>query len=257
MAIKASETGNKDLIESLTGEGGPLQAGLLPAAPVKNEKALHDAFGDATKAVKTPKPKKGDSTEKAEPKTFEQRRPQEFTRKKVYLQFSVVVVQTKSPYLTQKHLFPQHDQNLVAKKTNRWQVCKYVFSMVCWPPSSTLVLTQCLVDSLHLPRIVTEKMEACLKKGGEGRRHAISLEAVEYSGDLAKKLMAFSAKMEKVYKKLQELCSQKSKDPKEYQKLIDIIDEKLAWFEKAEAHGDTWWHCISYFGVQVKRERNG
>ena len=116
MAIKASETGNKDLIESLTGEGGPLQAGLLPAAPVKNEKALHDAFGDATKAVKTLKPKKGDSTEKAEPKTFEQPGPQEFTRKNVYLQFSVVVVQTKSPYLTQKHLFPQHDQNLVAKK---------------------------------------------------------------------------------------------------------------------------------------------
>ena len=109
---------------------------------------------------------------------------------------------------------------------------------------SIVVLTPCLVDILRVPRMVTEKMESCLKKGGEGRRHAIALEGVEYSGDLAKKLMDFSAKMEKCYKKLQELCSRKCDDKQAYQKLIEIVDEKLAWFEKAEAQGDIWGHCI-------------
>eukprot|EP00435_Cladocopium_sp_Y103_P025714 s1331_g6.t1 len=157
MAVKASDKGNKELIESLTSEGGPLQAGLLPQAPVANEKALTEAFGDAAKPIKTPKPKKSESTEQAEPKTFSQ--------------------------------------------------------------------------------MVIEKMEACLKKGGEGRRHAIALEAVEYSGDLAKQLMDLSAKMEKVYKKLQDLSTRKVDDVKAYEKLLDIVDDKLKWFEKAEAHG--------------------
>ena len=98
MAIKATEKGNKDLVESLTGEGGPLQAGVLPAAPVQNEQALHESFGDATKAVKIPKAKKQETTEKAEPKTFAQRGPQVYTRKNVYLRVSLVMVQTKSPY---------------------------------------------------------------------------------------------------------------------------------------------------------------
>ena len=111
MAIKASEKGNRELVESLTGEGGPLQAGLLPAAPVNNEKALHEAFGETTNAIKTPKPKKSESTEKAEPKTFVQRGPPGFTRKNVYLQFSLVVLQTKSPYLTRKHSLLQQNQN--------------------------------------------------------------------------------------------------------------------------------------------------
>lgn len=91
------------------------------------------------------------------------------------------------------------------------------------------------MPSFPVLRLASAKMEECLKKGAEGRKFAIALESLEYSGDLAKQLFAFSSKMEQVFKRLQELRNKKETDPKLYNKHFSIIEEKLAWYAKAEA----------------------
>ena len=80
-------------------------------------------------------------------------------------------------------------------------------------------------------------MEECLKKGAEGRKFAIALQAIEYSGDLANQLMNFSAKMEKIFHHLQDLRKRKVTEESAYAKHFKIIEEKLSWYEKAEAIG--------------------
>ena len=97
--------------------------------------------------------------------------------------------------------------------------------------------------SVPILRLAAAKMEECLKKGGEGRKFANALESLEYSGDLAKQLFAFSSKMEQVFKRLQELRSKKGTDPKLFQKHFNIIEDKMAWYAKAEASFFQW--CIS------------
>ena len=78
-------------------------------------------------------------------------------------------------------------------------------------------------------------MEVCLSKGGQARKDAIALGNLEYTGDLAKRLMEFSSKMEHIYKKLQALVQEKSDDAQRYMKFFGVIDEKLQWYEKAQA----------------------
>ncbi|CAK9000504.1 unnamed protein product, partial [Durusdinium trenchii] len=68
-------------------------------------------------------------------------------------------------------------------------------------------------------RRASEKMEECLKKGADGRKFGVSLESLEYSGDLASKMLEFSKKMETVYKKLQGLRSSGSTDEAQYEKM--------------------------------------
>lgn len=71
------------------------------------------------------------------------------------------------------------------------------------------------------------------------------LGSIEYSGDLASQLLAFSKKMEAVFQHLQTLRKNKSTDEKAYQKHFNIIDEKSAWYEKAEACLDSFrWEPI-------------
>lgn len=86
-----------------------------------------------------------------------------------------------------------------------------------------------------LDELAAAKMEECLKKGAEGRKFAIALESLEYSGDLAKQLFTFSTKMEQVFKRLQELRTKKETDPNLYEKHFTIIEEKLTWYAKAES----------------------
>ena len=78
-------------------------------------------------------------------------------------------------------------------------------------------------------------MDECLKKSSEGRKFGVALGTMEYSGDLATKMLEFSAKLEVVFKKMQELRSSGNKDLPEYAKYFRILDEKFAWFKKAEA----------------------
>ncbi|CAL1141145.1 unnamed protein product [Cladocopium goreaui] len=83
--------------------------------------------------------------------------------------------------------------------------------------------------------LAVSQMEECLKKGAEARKYAISLGTLEYSGDLVKELLKFNTKMEEVYKKMQQLRQEKTANPKCYQKFFAIIEEKAAWFDKAES----------------------
>ena len=78
-------------------------------------------------------------------------------------------------------------------------------------------------------------MDECLKKSAEGRRYAVALGSLEYSGDLSKELMAFSNKLETVFQKMQELRSHGNKDENAYQKYFKILEEKFKWYQKAEA----------------------
>ena len=78
-------------------------------------------------------------------------------------------------------------------------------------------------------------MESCLSKGSAARKFAISLGTLDYTGDLSTRLMHFSKKMEAVYKIIQNLVAQKNEDPKAYSKYFTILDDKFAWYEKAEA----------------------
>lgn len=78
-------------------------------------------------------------------------------------------------------------------------------------------------------------MDEALKKGAEGRKHSISLANLEYSGDLSSQMMQFSQKLETIYKKIQGLRNRKVEDPKEYANYFAILEDKLAWYEKAEA----------------------
>lgn len=84
-------------------------------------------------------------------------------------------------------------------------------------------------------RLVNARMDDSLKKGAEARKYAISLGSLEYSGDLAKQLLAFSDKCEKIFKALQELQQGKATSSKDYLKYFQILDEKFAWYTKAEA----------------------
>lgn len=78
-------------------------------------------------------------------------------------------------------------------------------------------------------------MSECLSKSSEARKYSIALRDLDYGGDLAAKLMAFSSKMETVFAKLQDMRKRKVSDEKPYNNLFKIIDDKLDWYTKAEA----------------------
>ena len=82
-------------------------------------------------------------------------------------------------------------------------------------------------------------MDGVLKKGAEARKYGISLQSVEYSGDLSQDMLKFSSKMENLFLALQDLYNRKVEDPAAYQKFFKIIDDRLQWFEKAEV-GRLW-----------------
>ena len=92
----------------------------------------------------------------------------------------------------------------------------------------------CLIQT-SLLRLAAAKMDECLKKGGDGRKFAVALQSLEYSGDLANQLMTFNQKMEAVFKNIQDLRQKKCTDRNAYEKFFKIIDEKVAWYTKAEA----------------------
>ena len=74
-----------------------------------------------------------------------------------------------------------------------------------------------------------------LKAATDARKYALALEHIQYSGELVSKLMAYSKKMESVYKKVTTLESQGCKDEERFQKILDIINEQMKWYLEAEA----------------------
>ena len=91
-----------------------------------------------------------------------------------------------------------------------------------------------------MPRQVDEMMDLCLKKGAEARKYSIALGTQEYSGEIVQQLMKFSQKMENVFKNLQQLVAAKTEDQGKFLKFFKIIEDKMAWYEKAEAWSSTW-----------------
>ena len=60
-AVKGKEVGNKELVEALTGEGGPLAAGAIAGAATATEagqKALSEAMAGSNVTAAPKKPKK-------------------------------------------------------------------------------------------------------------------------------------------------------------------------------------------------------
>eukprot|EP00438_Fugacium_kawagutii_P016329 Skav212449 [mRNA] locus=scaffold1094:316880:323381:+ [translate_table: standard] len=84
-------------------------------------------------------------------------------------------------------------------------------------------------------KLAQAKMDECLKKGAEGRKLSIQLQQLEYSGDLPQQMLKFSSKMETVYGLVQDLVKRKVESESKYERHFALIDEKLSWFEKAEA----------------------
>lgn len=78
-------------------------------------------------------------------------------------------------------------------------------------------------------------MNACLQKGVDARKHALNLGNIDYTGDLNQKLLQFSSKMERVFQLMQNLRDQGETSETMFTGHLKIIDEKLAWYEKAEA----------------------
>eukprot|EP00438_Fugacium_kawagutii_P032729 Skav211906 [mRNA] locus=Scaffold5661:199:453:+ [translate_table: standard] len=78
-------------------------------------------------------------------------------------------------------------------------------------------------------------MDQCLRKGAEARKYSISLQNTPYSSDLSSQMLEFSKKMEKLYKNVSDLVLKKVEDPEQYRKFWAVMDDKLGWFEKAEA----------------------
>ena len=100
-----------------------------------------------------------------------------------------------------------------------------------------------------LPRLAHDFMDTCLKKGAEARKFSISLGSLEYSGDLVSQLMKFSSKMEAVFKHLQQLVDAKSTEEGKFLKHFKIIQDKMTWYDKAEARPPTVSYDFMIFHV--------
>ena len=77
-----------------------------------------------------------------------------------------------------------------------------------------------------------------LKAIGEARKHALSLQGVEYSDTLGKDLSQFAKDTEKEYLKVQKKLKKKVTKKKDKRYFLDYITKsqaKLEWFKKAEA----------------------
>lgn len=75
MKLKGETTGlDKEFVETLTGEGGPLASGTVPHLDLQNEKNLVDSVmgGAVAKAKAKARGKKEESAEPVQPKTLKE-----------------------------------------------------------------------------------------------------------------------------------------------------------------------------------------
>ena len=77
-------------------------------------------------------------------------------------------------------------------------------------------------------------MKALLAEAGEARKLSISLQAVEYGGELTKQLLDESKKMEKLFTNYTDLVKRKVTDDSKYDSAADQADQKMKWLEKAK-----------------------
>ena len=74
MTLKGEATGlDKEFVETLTGDGGPLACGTVPHLDIQNEKSLVDSVvGGAAKAKAKARGKKEEPAEPVQPKTLKE-----------------------------------------------------------------------------------------------------------------------------------------------------------------------------------------
>lgn len=70
LEVSGKEVGNQELAQALTAEGGPLQAGLMPATGASNEEKTLEALCEDKMVKAKEKVPKANKTERLEPKTF-------------------------------------------------------------------------------------------------------------------------------------------------------------------------------------------
>lgn len=78
-------------------------------------------------------------------------------------------------------------------------------------------------------------LDDVLKDSGAARKLALSLEHVHYGDKLKQELMNFSAQMEGLYRKLQQLILKKVTKAKKYDPILIDVEAKNAWYKTAEA----------------------
>lgn len=95
-------------------DGGPLAAGMMPAAPVENPKALFEAvtaesMGDGKEEKKEKnKKRKQDKTEKAEPKTFSEWGSPDVYHTGLYLHRPTAGIQSEKSTAINHYVFEIH-----------------------------------------------------------------------------------------------------------------------------------------------------
>ena len=82
-----------------------------------------------------------------------------------------------------------------------------------------------------------EKRSEVLRNSTKARELSLSLSDQSYGKDLCKELAKFSLVMEKLYKKMGSMIDQKINSGKAYSKIFQFVDERKAWFDKAQARG--------------------
>lgn len=91
--------------------------------------------------------------------------------------------------------------------------------------------------------IAAARAPEVLKTATEARKFSISLQDLQYAGELTNKLMVFSNRMEEIYRQLQKHLAAGETAAHCYTQLLKEIDEKDAWYKQAEASShflDCW-----------------
>eukprot|EP00438_Fugacium_kawagutii_P003661 Skav224231 [mRNA] locus=scaffold939:1221384:1222283:+ [translate_table: standard] len=221
-SVKVTDAGNQELTDALTLGDGPLSNGAAPELAAANGKALLEEITSSTvvdKKAKGRRPPKTGEADKQEPKTFEEPLG--------HAQF-VFDFPKDMPIPAQPFRNPILLSQFFHISQSRYCPCN-----VSYPYTSATAMAL---------RLLAAKMDECLKKAAEGRKLSISLSSMAYGEDLGKQLLAFSAKMETVWKNMQDLRGKKETKESKYSKFLAIIDDKLSWFSKAEASNHSHQH---------------
>ena len=94
-------------------------------------------------------------------------------------------------------------------------------------------------------------MADVLKESSEARKYSISLQHLEYGGDLVERLRTHSTKLEKIYGRLQDLQKRRVEEPDRYLKFYNIVDDMHKWYETAEDPVSDWLDCSGSFPLGV------
>ena len=100
------------------------------------------------------------------------------------------------------------------------------------------IFTLCVLrfsNCVQMPRNARDRMQAVLQESMQARTASMKLTEVEYTGELSQQLLEHANLLEKHYKSLQKSVKTSVTDEGYYGKVYSILDERHAWFVKAQA----------------------